>query len=605
MQVPRRVVVSLLALLVLAGAVTSVRGAWCGGPFWWHLLGTITLLGLTGSALKGWRPAPYVALVVLSLGIGFASPPRWVNQAASFVVLLPPVMALIFGSRRAVALSGIGTVAVLVARGGEASPYLDFEFVVPFVTIVAGMVLARGVIESMLRSAYKEALRATAEHARAEVERERAEQEGGRAAQSLSELAVARQSLTEQEERYRLIAENSGDLVVLFDRYHRVVYASPASRAVLGRDPDDLLGRELKEIVAEQDVAFVDPGARRDPSGDADGTLMVRALHRDRTTRWLEVRTNRVRFRGEDLILFVARDATRRRELEARLSVSQRLESVGRLAGGVAHDFNNVLTVVSAHVSLLDSMLPEEHPGHRGIGEMREAIDRATALTRQLFAFARRQVLERRCVDLNDVIRDVAMLLKRLLGTDVELELKLTTVPALVRVDVTQIEQVLMNLATNARDAMPRGGRLRIETDAPNFGQEPTTDQMSAPKSEQIEHSRAAETVVVGEGALPAEPSVRLTVIDSGEGMDEATQRQAFEPFFSTKAPGERVGFGLAACYGIVHQHGGAITIESSPGRGARFDVYLPAYIAEARPSGTVEVGSDSGTMGVTARTAG
>ena len=254
MQVPRRVVVSLLALLVLAGAVTSVRGAWCGGPFWWHLLGTITLLGLTGSALKGWRPAPYVALVVLSLGIGFASPPRWVNQAASFVVLLPPVMALIFGSRRAVALSGIGTVAVLVARGGEASPYLDFEFVVPFVTIVAGMVLARGVIESMLRSAYKEALRATAEHARAEVERERAEQEGGRAAQSLSELAVARQSLTEQEERYRLIAENSGDLVVLFDRYHRVVYASPASRAVLGRDPDDLLGRELKEIVAEQDV---------------------------------------------------------------------------------------------------------------------------------------------------------------------------------------------------------------------------------------------------------------------------------------------------------------------------------------------------------------
>ncbi|MHB1168850.1 MAG: two-component system sensor histidine kinase NtrB [Longimicrobiales bacterium] len=252
-------------------------------------------------------------------------------------------------------------------------------------------------------------------------------------------------------------------------------------------------------------------------------------------------------------------DITERRELEERLRQSQKMESIGTLAGGIAHDFNNLITAMLGHGQFAMASLPQDSDVRQEVEAMLIAADRASLLTRQLLAFSRRQIMQPRMLDLNDVVRDIARLLHRIIGEDIRLELELGAEPFEVHADAGQLTQVLLNLATNARDAMPRGGTFRIVTSAETIGK-----------------SRAA--------AMEIRPG-RYAIIqahDTGVGMDGATLERIFDPYFTTKPVGRGTGLGLSMAYGIVRQSNGHIHVESEPGRGTSFHVLLPIATAEA-----------------------
>jgi signal transduction histidine kinase/ActR/RegA family two-component response regulator len=258
------------------------------------------------------------------------------------------------------------------------------------------------------------------------------------------------------------------------------------------------------------------------------------------------------------------REEEARRALEQQLAHAQKMEGIGRLAGGVAHDFNNLLTVILSHAQLAEDELPPDGPLRELVVPIREAAQRASALTRQLLAFARRQVVTPVVLDVNESVRGVGRLLQRLLGENVVLGVRLAHDLWPVRIDPGQLEQVIVNLAVNARDAMPAGGRLSVST---------SNAPLEAPEA----HAH---------GIAPGD-FVRLVVADTGVGMDEETRRRAFEPFFTTK--GERgTGLGLATCLGIAQQAGGTMWAESEPGKGAALHLLLPRHVgARARESGT------------------
>ena len=248
----------------------------------------------------------------------------------------------------------------------------------------------------------------------------------------------------------------------------------------------------------------------------------------------------------------MADDEAARRE-EA-LREAQKMEAIGRLAGGVAHDFNNVLTAIFGYVDLVLDTIGPESPARPDVIEIKRAAERAAALTRQLLAFSRRQVLQPRQLSPNAVVEGIASLITRLVTSDIDVALDLDPTTGDVCADRGQIEQVLMNLAANARDAMPQGGRLSVRTRNEEVGEECA--------------GRLAE-IVPG-------PYVCLTVEDTGTGMSDDVRRNIFEPFFTTKEQGRGTGLGLATAYGIVKQSGGWIYVSSDPGRGTRFTIYLP-----------------------------
>ncbi len=262
-------------------------------------------------------------------------------------------------------------------------------------------------------------------------------------------------------------------------------------------------------------------------------------------------------------IMSIAADMTSERQMEAELRQAQRMEAMGRLAGGVAHDFNNVLMAILGQCDLLQLRLPPGDPSQELIGEILKAADRGAALTRQLLAFSRKQVLEKKALDLNTLIAGLEKMLRRLLGEHIRVETFLTPTPAWVLADPGQLEQVILNLAVNARDAMPQGGRLRLET--------AVLDSEETPPG-------------------PAKPTVRLTICDTGCGMDAEIQNHLFEPFFTTKERGRGTGLGLATVYGIVQQSGGRITVSSRPGVGSTFTICLPGIEAPAAPEAAVRV---------------
>ena len=264
---------------------------------------------------------------------------------------------------------------------------------------------------------------------------------------------------------------------------------------------------------------------------------------------------------GQDLgVMLIVRDLTAVRALEAQLRQAQKMEAVGRLAGGVAHDFNNLLTVITGRSQLLLLKLPPESPLRRDVELVEETAHRASALTRQLLAFSRKQMVQPRVIDLNEVVRGMETMLSRLIGEDVVLATRLDAAAGCVRADPAQLEQMIVNLAVNARDAMPLGGRLGLETS----------------------YVRVDEDSARRHVGLRPGPHVRLVVRDTGIGMDGLIKAHLFEPFFTTKGPGKGTGLGLATVYGIVTQSGGAIRVDSEPGQGAVFTIDLPRVDAPA-----------------------
>jgi two-component system, cell cycle sensor histidine kinase and response regulator CckA len=267
-----------------------------------------------------------------------------------------------------------------------------------------------------------------------------------------------------------------------------------------------------------------------------------------------EVIAHRLEYAGRPVYLVVAQDVGERQLLEDQLRQAQKMEAVGRLAGGVAHDFNNLLMVIKGHTELLLNALPHGDPAARKVELIDRAADRAASLTRQLLAFSRMQVLQPRVINLNKIVEDMGKLIPRLLGEDVDLVVRTSPDLGAIRADASQMEQVIMNLAVNARDAMPSGGRLVIET-----------------SNTELDRSYANARPVVTPG-----PYILLAVSDTGSGMDQETQARIFEPFFTTKEQGKGTGLGLSTVYGVVKQSGGFIWVYSELGKGTSFKIYLP-----------------------------
>ena len=374
------------------------------------------------------------------------------------------------------------------------------------------------------------------------------------------------EALRASEERFRALVENGSDALVQTNRAGRITYVTPAWERHLGWKSDQTLGSSILDFFQADDREL---GATRlEEAVQRKGEPIVgllRCRHADGGIRLLEaVWVNRLDEPSVGSIVINLRDVTERHRLEDQLRQSQKIESVGRLAGGIAHDFNNLLTAILGYTSLLLDDTPREDPQRADLEEIRSAGERAAALTRQLLAFSRRQMLQPQVVDINALVAQFEKMLRRLIGEDIDLVTALAPDLASARLDPSSIEQVLANLAVNARDAMPLGGRLTIETSNVELDQA---------------YARSHVNVVPGRYAM-------LAFSDTGEGMDAATSSMVFEPFFTTKEQGKGSGLGLATVYGIVKQSGGYIWVYSEPGHGTSFKVYFPA-------TDTVEVQSE------------
>ncbi len=358
--------------------------------------------------------------------------------------------------------------------------------------------------------------------------------------------AVRRQASARRatEERYRLLVERAVDGITLHAPDGRILDANPAACEFVGVARGELLDRRLEDFTDGLDVAWTERHWEDLQTGDSV-SLEQRVRRPDGRLLTLDVRA---RLLPDGVIEAVIRDVTAQRELEAQLAQAAKMEAVGQLAGGIAHDFNNILTVIGGYASMLRSGLPEGSPLLADVGAILGATSRAQSLTSQLLAFGRRSLLEPQLVDVRSVVAEIEPMLRRLIGEDVTLETDLGEQRVPVSVDSGRLEHALVNLAVNARNAMPEGGRLRIAVRA-----EP-----------------AAETE-------PRDESWALiTVEDSGVGMTPEVAARVFEPFYTTRPGGEGTGLGLAMVHGFLRQSGGGVRVASSPGHGTTFSLWLP-----------------------------
>ena len=368
-------------------------------------------------------------------------------------------------------------------------------------------------------------------------------------------LAAAREALRAGEERVRNLIENNADGIVIVDQAGAVMFVNPACERLLGRPAEKLLGQPFGFPCVAGSTAEIDILR---PGGEPAAA---------------EMRVVETHWEGKPACLASLRDITQRKALEEQLRQAQKMEAIGRLAGGIAHDFNNILTAITGYADLalarLDGKLDADAPAHapaavRGdVAEIKDAAARASAVTRQLLTFSRKHLTQTEVFDVREAVAAMEGMLRRVLGGAIELYVSRGPAPCRVKADRGQVEQVILNLSVNARDAMPEGGRLSIGTCDVAGG-----------------HCGAQAA------GGPQGDFVLLTVSDTGRGIDPAVLPRIFEPFFTTKGPDRGTGLGLSIVYSIVQQCGGQVLVDSEPGRGARFRIFLPRVdLAPPKPA--------------------
>jgi PAS domain S-box-containing protein len=368
------------------------------------------------------------------------------------------------------------------------------------------------------------------------------------------ERVRAEESIRKSEAMFRLLFSHTPLPMWVFDTETlQFLQVNEAAVRTYGFSEDEFRGMSVRDVRPDGETPSF---AAHIEEWMQEGRHQGQWQHRRKDGRCFEVDvvSHKLEYGGRSVRLVVAQDVSERLLLEGQLRQAQKMEAIGRLAGGVAHDFNNLLMVIKGHTELLLNILPPADPVTRKIGQIDRSADRATALTRQLLAFSRMQVLQPRAMNLNSVVEEMSNLIPRLIGEDIELVVRSAADLGTIRADASQMEQVIMNLAVNSRDAMPNGGRFTIET-----------------ANVELDSVYRAGHPVVQPGKY-----VLLAVSDTGTGMDAETQAHIFEPFFTTKEQGKGTGLGLATVYGVVKQSGGFIWVYSELGRGTAFKIYLP-----------------------------
>jgi two-component system cell cycle sensor histidine kinase/response regulator CckA len=381
----------------------------------------------------------------------------------------------------------------------------------------------------------------------------------GRYSQLLEHEASARTAaLTASEQRYRALFESAKDAIAVLTREGVIREMNRRWEDIAGISREQLIGRHIRDFAEPgQEGANVE-SYQRMVASDGAVSAPVRIATADGSTLLMEFSHAIIEVAGESLVLAIGRDVTEQRRLEEQLRQAQKLEVIGQLAGGVAHDFNNILTAILGFCELLLLELGPSGVGRTDVFEIKTAGERAAGLTRQLLAFSRKQILQPSVLDINDAIKGMELMLRRLIPAHIDLVVSQQGEIGAIKIDPTQLEQIVINLVVNAADAMPRGGKLTVET-----------SNVRLDEHYQRHH-------------LPVMPGdyVMLAVSDTGVGMDDATSRRVFEPFFTTKELGNGTGLGLATVYGIVKQSGGDIWVYSEPSHGSAFKIYLPAVTA-------------------------
>jgi two-component system, cell cycle sensor histidine kinase and response regulator CckA len=394
--------------------------------------------------------------------------------------------------------------------------------------------------------------------------------------QDITLRKLAEEALRKSEDRFSKAFRNNPLAITLSTESEgRYLDVNDAFLDMLGYMRQDVIGQTVEDL-----HFWGHPSDREDMLKELKEKERVAKHHTQFRTakgelREAEVWAESIELDGQRCVLGITHDTTDMQRLEGQFRQAQKMEAVGRLAGGIAHDFNNILGIIVGYIDISLDKIPTDSPASRYISEIKKAAQRAVLLTRQLLAFSRKQVVFPKILDLNDVVRNATKMVLRLVGEDIAVEFRPTVPLGLINADAGQIEQILMNLVVNARDAMPTGGRIIIDTG----------------------HAELDEHCVAQQPGARAGQHVVLVVSDTGCGMDEITKSQIFEPFFTTKEVGQGTGLGLSTVYGIVKQGGGYISVSSEPGEGTTFKIYFP-LVCEKRTQPTPPVEAAEAPLG-------
>jgi two-component system, cell cycle sensor histidine kinase and response regulator CckA len=386
--------------------------------------------------------------------------------------------------------------------------------------------------------------------------------------QDITRRKQSEEALRQGEERLQAILHSMPDGVIVLDERGLVTLFNPAAENIFQRKAEHALGRSVEELFADKDrQGYGEYLTGRKEEGHT-GIIELSALQPGGELLPIDVAVKEIALGETRLSIVVVRDISERKNLESQYRQAQKMEAVGRLAGGIAHDFNNLMQAILGYINLLDRRLPLGDPNHEAVEQIQKSLAHASSLTRQLLAFSRKQVLKTKVLPLNAAVTDMNHLLQRLLGETIQLKMKLASPAPFIRADPGQMEQLILNLAINARDAMPQGGTLAIETSS-------------------IE---VHDATTLSSGRIVAGSYAVLKISDTGCGMSAEVQAHLFEPFFTTKGNGKGTGLGLCNVYGVVKQSGGDITVTTQPGCGTTFEIYLPRVDASLAEKDTTQI---------------